>query len=244
MKKLFFLLIAVVAMASMTSCDSDEIQNEIQSDSSLVKVELTPSFSSGNITRATDLYSQMHHKISGLLSDSYSLTFTETTTGKKYTFSGNWGDSILIKSGTYRVVGTNKAPGDVIQEKCSLKFDTEVNIKPTDTNVILSAQFDCFLLLFDKKNITSVVIYYGINDSKIEKKTLFEVDNIIYGFSRGIYNKNSNLTQFISINYSDQSQESIYTKDKIFEIGKYYTWEGNSYVRNCVSIPIMTQGNI
>ena len=247
MKKILNILMMAAIMVALVSCDNTD--DELMQSSQLVRVSLNPSFSSGNITRGNgDLYTKIYNKIIDreLVAGSYSLVFTDVATNKSYSFNGIWGSTILIKSGRYKVTGSSTATGEVIQDKCSMRFDTEIDIKPTHTNIALPAEYDCFLLLFDKSVIKDVTVFYGLNSSKVQEMHLFNYDDAIYCFSKKLYNENVSVFQFMVIDYADNSSEKIVTPEKTFDIGKYYLWNGNNYssVKSSFLLPKMNQGNI
>ena len=242
MKQLLNTLFVVTTIITISSCSDTDTD---MTTSNIAHVSLDYTFSSGTITRADDMYSTIYNKVltKELAADTYSLTFINLSTNKAYTFSGSWkGNMISLETGRYKVIGTSIADGNYIQDKCSLKFNTEVNITQTDHTIVLQAAYDCFLLIFDKAAVKEVTVHYNINASKADTASLFEFNNMIYGFSRGLYNENINVYQYLVITLNDDTREDIQTNGStVFEIGKYYLY---SPLRSNFLLPRMEAGNI
>lgn len=253
MKK--FLAIAIVFAASFAavSCGDYSEDDFFANESKTTMVSFDYSFMSGgigNVTRAAtsddEAYTTLYNKILSkeLIADSYTITLTEVSSNKSYTFSGNWNDnnSILIKTGTYNVTGKSTASGECLQSKCSIKFNTKIEIKASTSYITLPAEYDCMLLIFDRSVIKNAFVLYGINNSKVSEKNFFNCDNLYYGFSTKLYNENASANQFLIVDYYDDSRQN-FSADK-FEIGKYYLFSGNSSARSSFSLPKMVKGDV
>lgn len=250
------LIIMMVAMLSvgLTSCSSDETEDVSPQTKDPEEVKVcfvyTLDTSIGSpMTRATgdDIFNEFYAKISNrdLIPDEYQLTLTETTTGVKYEFNGKWSakDLITIRTGKYKVEGYTTASGTHIQEKCSIKFDEEIDITSSSSTISLTAQYNCFLLVFIDDNITNLANIYRADGNKGYEtfEDFFSLSNYRYAFvNYTLYNsKHTGNGERISGEYKNGSSFIIYTKNLTFEKGKYYIYNS---VTNSFSIPKMEAG--
>ena len=182
------------------------------------------------------LYAKM--KTGEMVAPTYSLVFTNKDNGENYTFNGNWsrGDMITLPSGIYNVTGTSSPGGAYLQDKASLSFNTQVEIKTGVTSVVLNADYDCFLLTFTKSNIESLQFSTSKNSAATMEMFLFD-NQYYYSFaqnlkvngytSRLIGRRNNGASFVIDLNTMD------------FQIGKYYHYNDLSGGFN---IPKMEEG--
>lgn len=203
-----------------------------------------------SMTRASDselwgkFYAKM--KTGELVAESYTLTFTEKTTGAKYEFNGKWADNdiVTIKTGNYIVEGTSRPEkATYIQEQASLTFNAEITISAAQTSLVLPAQYDCFLLAFYKSNITNMSnsVTYDSNMGGVsgESVSFYSFENHYYAFSRKLYNDKYADRCYIKGKREDGSTFTIYTSGLAFEKGKYYFYTDASSI---FSLPEMTTG--
>lgn len=237
MKK--FLSIFAISMMLLSCSNSTEDLPE----SETVLVSLDYSFSSNNITRSDDVNTFFYNKIISkeLIAERYDLTFTNISTNEVYKCKGDWKDknTISIKTGKYKVTGSSTADGEYIQNKCSIIFDTEIEIKPSSTNITLPANYDCFLIIFEKYAVKNVSNTY-ISGNNTITEFLFEYGDIFYAFSKQLYS-GVNSPQYLIVTLNDNSSQYIQTNgNSKFEIGKYYVYD--SPLKNEFSLPKMVKG--
>lgn len=249
MRKIFTIFLVLVSLLSCNKFKAESIEPET------VLVSFEYSFVSGSmLTKSNNLYTPFYNDIvSGdLVAEDFHITLVETTTGETYEFSGKWKEKSLlsVKTGKYKITGTSTAAGDYIQNKCSLRFDSEIEIKSSDTCVVLPAMYDCFLLVFDNEIISEVFDcfneYYELHDYYSQEcKKFYQKNNTIYGFSYGLYNSSyggsPQKQPALKVISKSGNIAKIFTKTLNFELGRYYIYNP---VENSFSIPEMERGNI
>ena len=251
MKKFLVILFCILSLVYFSSCHKSVIDKVEEPQTVLVSFDY--SFESGSMTKSDNLYNQFYNEIISkeLVADNFNIILEEVNTGEIYEFSGKWKDKdmISIKTGKYKVNGNSIASGNYIQSKCSLKFNTEIEIKSTDTTIVLPAEYNCFLLIFNKTYISTVLNnYYGYNEDRFDSSYwniyyLIDKDSVLYAFSYNLYdvNHDKSCKPYLKIVLKNNSIIKIYTETINFELGKYYIYNS---VDNNFSIPEMTQGNI
>ena len=170
------------------------------------------------------IFGEFYEKIKSaeLVAPKYNVSLTETTTGAKYEFEGTWGDRhmVTITAGRYKVEGKSTASGGLLQEKCSLVLVGEVSINAASETILLPAQYDCFLLIF---NATDIVTLQNVNGESVEP--FFEFGAYKYAFVNGkVYSDDQKATSHILGQFSDDCQFKVYTGNLNFEKGKYYVY--------------------
>ena len=238
--KRYALLIAAIAV--FVGCEKPAPEPVAQDVNVTFSYTLDTSVGS-DMTRATDaqvfdmFYQKM--KTGELVAPSYSLTFTEVTTGAKYEFSGNWAnkDMVTIRTGRYKVEGKSTAKGNYIQELASLRFDEEIDITTSSSSVTLKSIYDCYLLAFAKSNISSLVCVPYKSDYVPDDRNFFTYDGYYYAFV------NDKIYSVQSEGYirGTRSQETfkIMTGYAAFEKGKYYIYND---VNGVFELPKMEAG--
>ena len=118
---------------------------------------------SGPMTKATsaevyDSFYESYVKTKQVLPDVYTLKITDLEGSTIATLSGKWSakDITRLEVGKYHIQGESKG-GVTYNEwftKAPLSFDEDIEITAETHNVILSAKYNCFLLLFDATNKT------------------------------------------------------------------------------------------
>lgn len=224
MKKYLVIFASLMMLAVVSSCSNYEYEEPTQ----VVTLSLDCSLD-GTRANSNNLYNQLYNKILSkeLIADSYVLKFTNKTTGESFDVRGNWNstDAVSINTGTYKVTGSCSAYGAGIQDKCSIKFDTEATVTATSSKLVLKADYDCFLLIFDKKVVSNAYILYAIDKSNVIERHFFEYDNILYGFSKSLYNAENASNQYLYINYKDDEAKQISTKNLNVKNGEYYIFD-------------------
>ena len=250
MKKLFSLMLVMASMVFVcSSCSEDEICIPQE-----VAFTLDYTFAeSGSMTRASgeNVYNEFYEKYiktKQLAPTTYSLTFTNNSTGAKTTINnGVWEnkDAIRLMEGEYTVTGKS-APqpieGELLSNYVSdtvfLSFDETVNITKDMTNINLTAKYDSYLLLFDKDNC-SESFFQSYVSGRYYRKDLFQTDknNIIFIHNFPIIGGNNS---FVWLIRKDKSDIKIELEKQPFEKGKYYYFND---MTNSFDIPKMESGN-
>lgn len=240
MKRIVFVCTAIVTL--LGCCKHEPARPAEPQDVSVVITYKLDTSKGSNMTKATDaevfdmFYQKM--KTGELTAPSYKLTFTETTTGAKYEFHGNWKDKdlITIRTGKYKVEGKSTADGEHIQEIASLMFNEEIEISTSSTSVTLNALYDCFLLAFGKSDITSMENYFWEGS----REQFFVMNNYYYVFVKDLmYQSAYKESAYIKGTRSNGSTFKIMTGKANFEKGKYYIY---SDVSGSFELPKMEAG--
>lgn len=225
MKKLFLSIIAVTTI--LTSCSNEEAFPVPE----MVTITLDCSLDAKSTRAGESLYTQLYNKLSSkeLIADSYQLIFTNKSTNEKFTLHGNWNDNTQfeIKAGTYNVTGYSTAEGLRIQDKCSLVFNTEVPISSNTSRISLKADYDCFLLIFDKKTVKNATITY-ISSSNLVEKHFFELDGMYYAFSNKLYSDTNTQYQKLTVEYTNGRLEEFQTNKLNTKKGEYYIFDSSA----------------
>ena len=223
-------IIAILAMSiGVTSCNSS-IDEDLTTVPEMVTVSLGYSVDD-NTTRANanSLYSQLYEKVlSGdLVAESYKLKFTEKTTGETFNLLGEWDAStqVSIKAGSYRVTGTSTAYGEGIQDRCSIKFDTDVVVSSRTSKLTLRAEYDSFLFIFDKNVVKDAYISYLTSSSNLIERHFFEFNGFLYGFSSKLYNPQNDSYQYLTINYNNDKNVQMTSSKLNVKNGEYYVFD-------------------
>lgn len=252
MKKKTTLLTSVLAVVSMLASCSGESEDTPKANLAQVSFTYTLDTSTGSAMKApaktarkasgnSSVFSEFYTKIKSgdLVAETYDLTMTNLSTGEEYDFSGKWDTHKVtaIPTGRYKVAGTSTATGDNIQEKCSIKFSQEVEVVAGSNDITLNADYDCYLLVFTDKNITSVKNYSGQSS-----QSLFTFGNYKYAFvNERLYAGGYQTEAYIGGSFSDGTNFTIPTGTLAFEKGKYYVY---NTLTNSFSIPEMEEGNL
>lgn len=259
MKKMFYIGLLALALCSCSKEEVDTTPKEVD-----VKLDYTFA-ESGSMTRAgADMYGAFYDKYiktKKLTPKTYSLTFKDKSTGyKTLEVSGAWDDNISVRlpSGNYTVTGMShpiienyeNSPADTVY----MKFSEDVTIKEDMTELVLTAQYDSYLLLFDKAN-ASAVNYKGVygGSSNVSQRSqilpLSSDDRVYWSFLRSISYYYTDVVNnaiipyenySININRKDKSEVILYFDGLRFVIGKYYYFND---MTNSFDIPPMDSGN-
>ena len=240
---LIMLLTGIMALG-LTACSNDE-EGQLAKNEVKVCFIYTLDTSNGNsMTRATNnetVFNEFYEKIKTgeLVAPTYDLTLTEVNTGATYSFKGRWAshDLVTLRTGTYHVVGTSKAEGDNVQEKCSFTFDEQIDISITSSTVTLHANYDCSLLIFNNAEIQSLQNYNGESLSPF-----FTFSTYRYAFVNDqLYLDNKRSDAYILGQYTSNAEFKVFTGSLDFEKGKYYVYNS---VSNGFDVPPMDEGSI
>lgn len=227
MKKFLSIFASLLMLASSCGNSVEEFEEIPQ----MVTLKLDCSFENA-ATRANnnDLYLQFHQKILSrqLVANQYTLTFTNKETGETFRVDGkfNSNELVSIKVGSYKITGSANASGECIQDKCSIKFDTEAVVTANTSKLVLKADYNCFLLIFDKNVVSDAYVTYVNVWSSLEEKHFFELDNVYYGFSYKLYNENSNVgSQRLTVKYNNNQTEEFTSSNLNTRYGEYYIFD-------------------
>ena len=236
MKNLMKIFTSICVMALMfVSCEKESNVTE-------VSVRIQPSLiaKSGVMTKASnhDVFSEFYTAISDgtLVAEEYDLTFTEVTNGITYHFTGHWNlyDMVTIKAGVYRVVGTSKAKGEFMQDRASLVINDLVEVSAYSDKVVVSADYDCYLLVFSADNLTAVRNYNGVDFTP-----LYKFKDYFYTFVNDKLFVDNAEEAFIDGCSENGASFKIRTDNFPFVNGMYYVYSG---VMGTFVVPEMQDG--
>lgn len=239
---LIMLIMGIMAMG-LAACSNEE-EGQLAKDEVKVCFIYTLDTSNGNsMTRAASnevVFNEFYEKIKTgeLVAPTFDLTLTEVNTGATYSFKGSWAshDLVTLRTGTYHVVGTSKAQGDNVQEKCSFTFDEQIDISITSSTVTLHANYDCSLLIFNNAEIQSLQNYNGESLA-----SFFTFKTYRYAFVNDqLYLANKRSEAYILGKYTSNAEFKVFTGNLGFEKGKYYVYNS---VSNGFDIPPMEEGS-
>ena len=227
------------------ACDKDSNNEELHNgDEVKVSFVFTLDTSNGNlmsrsVTTCDEVFDEFYDKIKTgeLVAENYSLTLTEVNTGIVYEFKGAWDSHNLVTmhTGDYKVVGTSTAIGNNIQEKCSFTFDEQIRISATSDVIMLHANYDCFLLIFNDAKIKTLTNFNGD-----ETASFYSFNNYRYAFVNDLlYNENKKNDAYIIVKDLNDVESKIHTSELIFQKGKYYIYNSMS---NGFDLPPMEDG--
>ena len=241
MKKVVSFLLLCVAAAGCLSCDNGE---DVNVEKKLVDVCFGVKFvESGSMSRgiAEDTYQDFYNKhivTKELVKDDYKLTIKDENGNIIAEVNGTWNTtSIQLLTGKYRVTGSSTHNVDF--SKVSLTFDEEINVSESET-FNLTAQYDCFLLLFPRKDAHYAYYYYdGSYSGSITAMPI--IDDLCYMFIRegSLKSKICYYAGFASS--QDRVDVTLSNYGEIFQIGNYYYF---NIVTGTFTIPPMDNGEI
>ncbi|MBE6198467.1 MAG: hypothetical protein E7141_07345 [Rikenellaceae bacterium] len=234
MKKILSFLLLCVAAICCLSCENGE---DVNVEKKLVDVCFGVKFvESGSMSRTTadEVYQEFYNKhiaTKELVENSYKLTIENEQGSVIATIDGTWDKTtIQLLTGKYKVTGKSTCYD---RSKVSLKFDEMITVSSSET-INLTAQYDCFLLLFPRKNAT--YSYYSDDDYTFP---LPNIDDLSYLFM-------SDLNSVSTVYYrgklsSDEAQLKLTPYRETFQIGRYYYF---NIVTGTFTIPPMENGGI
>ena len=243
MKKNTYALLAALSALFLASCNTTKI-DEPETPSVPVSFEYSLAAKRGtsmSATKATnpEIFELFYEKMTdgSLTAPSFELTFVEVNNGFKYTLSGNWADKkqFSIRTGTYQVTGVSVAPGDVIQEKCSLLFNETVVIDERSTTITLGAEYDCSLMVFSDASIAELY-YNGANNGSA---AFFSMENYFYAFIRTSAGQLDKDNDYLSGTHTNGTGFTINISNFSFDSGKYYIYTDIALAFN---LPYMEEG--
>lgn len=185
MKK--FLLVASAVIA-LTSCSSEE--SEITQAPHEVNVSLSYSLvESGSMTRNSgEVYSDFYEKYiktKQLAPKTFELTFTNKETGATAVIRGDWNKkhSFKLLTGIYEVTGISHPQANNCIDSLYLCFNENVTITNETTGINLTANYDSYLLMFDKSDKKDIkLIFSSSTGGSGTTYSLNNIDNLYYAF--------------------------------------------------------------
>ena len=255
---MFYIGLLALVLCSCSK-EEDTTPKEVE-----VKLDYTFAESGSMLRSGADVYGTFYNKYiktKKLTPRTYSLIFEDKSTGNKaLEVSGAWNDNISVKlpSGKYTVTGNSYpiienyegVPADTVY----IKFNEDVTITEDMTELVFAAQYDSYLLLFDKAN-TSAVNYHGVyggSSSNVSRKhtlPLSSDDNVYWSFIKSQSFKYTDVdinyiipyeNYSIVINRKDESEVVLFFDGLKFNTGKYYYFND---MTNSFDIPPMESGN-
>ncbi|MDD6209928.1 MAG: hypothetical protein PUB21_04905 [Bacteroidales bacterium] len=152
----------------------------------------------------------------------YNLTFKGVGFDYQIDIVGKWKKKEMLNliPGKYAVTGTSYPSSQKgVQDTVSICFNDTVELTRESTSLLLTAEYDSYLLLFDADNFSDMYYEYTPNYGGPVKVLFGKVENVYYTFSR--------ITSFNSGAYvrgrrSDLSSFSITLKTWKPRKGRYY----------------------
>lgn len=243
MRKILFALILTSFL--FNSCSSSDEENNLPQGKEEVSFRIEYIFEANNGSVMTktnsDVYTEFYNdkiKTKELVPDDYKIVFHCTDNGMDYSFSGKWSqnDMITLLEGSYTVNGSTWAVGKYIQEKASLKFTQNVQVTKEMDKLVLKADYDRFLLFFNKSNISSLKMNTPSVSDGID---VFSYKDNYYCFANQPFSSCDASLKFEG-ERENGSSFSINVTDAKFEKGKYYFF---SDINSSFEVPPMQEGN-
>ena len=233
MKKL---LLFLLPLAMVVSCSKDE--EPVQKVGKFTIDYILPQ--SGSMTKSgEDLYNDFYEKYIKtkiVTPKRYDITFINKDTGYDMQISGVWGDNatVILPYGKYIIQGNSLHPFGVSQTPAAydtlrLSFGGEIVINEESGNITLEAQYDSYMLMFNKQG-NSVTYFTNKEHYNVASK-----DNIYYFFGYKGMPKSSE----ISITKDNGNIIGIEIGVYQFENGIYYYFDDVDHIYN---IPPMSPG--
>lgn len=243
MKKLFIIIVLCVLITSCNSNDASIMKSEVD-----VKLEYSI-MQSGSLSRSSeDVYMEFYEsciKTKKLAPKNFELTFkTDAKDAEVKRIIGTWGDNegVRLIEGSYKVSGnTSPKKSTFAGDSLWLTFDETINIQKEQSRILLSANYDCFLLMFDTTDIESIYAYRRNNDAESSRFYLNSSNGIYYLFVHKtsiLFDNDSRL--MIKIERPSGTLITLDIDKLSFEKGKYYYFND---VTNTFNIDPMESGN-
>lgn len=250
MKQLLALMLLVIATSG---CSKEGV--EIAPEE--VALTVNYSFAEGeSMSRASsEVYASFYDsyiKNKNLAPTTYTLTFTNASTGAVSSMSGLWKNKDIIRliEGEYIVSGVS-APIEPERKGCPsdtvyLAFNENIYISKDMTSLNLNAIYDSYLLMFDKDNCKDIYYFNDMElaggDNKVIKKNLKLANThyvlFIKDLAYGVYDDDDG--HYIKITRNDGGQVTVDLDNVSFEKGKYYYFND---MTSSFNLPVMENGN-
>lgn len=190
---------------------------------------------SGSMTKST--YSDFYDKYINsrvLTPCSYSISFKNIESGDSLVVNGLWEnkDFFTLKEGNYEVKGTSYPMNSskvgykeyIVQDTVSLCFNEKMKITKDMNNLLLKANYDCCMILFDNANIKDIYLRKDMTP----KVNAYKLDNVLYLFIRDKKILDEVCTELktpLYIERKDGSVSELWINKFNMEKGKYYYFE-------------------
>lgn len=234
------LVLSAFLLVAILSCSKSKI--EVVKEVNVTFSYALPS-SSGSMVRSasSDVYDSFYEsyvKTRQVLPDVYALTVSDEEGKVVATLSGKWSakDFTRLGVGKYHISGESKGGINYSEwyTKAPLLFDEDIEITSTTTNIILSAKYNCFLLLFDATNKSRFEWSADGSASSGISGSIPQLGDIYYLFPQ--YFKSNG-----SIKWEENGKENrIWMGGYEFKTGYYYYFDDMS---GSFVIPKMDAGN-
>ena len=244
MKKIVgWMLLCAIALG-LSSCEEEYVPQEVEF---LIDYAFTES---GSMTRATgsETYTYFYDKYiksKQLTPKTYTLQFTNNDTKATATIRGNWErkDAIRLPEGNYTIEGVSQ-PIEKYEYSDSvfLAFKQVVDLNKDDSNLVLNAMYDSFLLMFDAENTAEIELGTVISSSGSPEKQVVNDGKLYWLFLESVicsYDR-KDYSYCLDITRKDGLRSYISLKNMPFEKGKYYYFND---MTNSFNIPLMEPGN-
>lgn len=240
MKKISAFLAVFAAVC--LSCSKENAVIEETADVSFEYV--LPSGNSMTRASADEIYINFYNKYvkTGIvLPSTYSLTVKNADGNTVMVCSGQWDKKQRFKLGVgkFHITGTSTESYNNFDyfKKAPLAFDEEIEVTASTTSVILSAKYDCFLVMFDATDKDKAEWFAGGEKNYGRYGDIPKLDGIYYLFPQDFQSDS-----YIKWTGSGTSNETVINMFQYtFKKGYYYYFEdaeGGFY------IPPMERGNI
>lgn len=233
-------IIILFAALLAWGCDSKENQQE-----QYIEIGVTLGYTlpqSGSMTKGSaDVYDAFYNAqivTHNLTPDPYEISFLDKNNKPVATLAGKWSENALVRLpvGSYHVQGTSSGGSSWSDsyKKASLYFDEDITVNLMTTSIILHAQYDCFLLLFDAAGKSNAEwTKDGSWSASYDNGYLSKVDNLYYLFAQE-FGPNG----FVRW-YSNTTENKIMGAAFNFQKGCYYYFND---LTSTFDIPKMQQG--
>lgn len=208
-------LLLIFCVISLCSCTQTFIFEEVP-----VTFSLNFKFPQGeDMTRGgADLYLKFYNdsiKSKVITPTTYELEFARSNSSEVASFAGEWdADLITLPAGKYTVTGVSR--GDY--GKPDLTFNEEIEIVSTSSSITLTAQYDCFLVFFNKSQVNQPTYYYsGVMTNS--NQPFWEAGEIYYLFLQ------SGANGKISYSTPDGDRASFDLEKFSWQKSKYYYFD-------------------
>lgn len=226
-------LIAILLILACSCSSEKEEQTEEKQD-----VSLTIGYTllnSGSMTR--NIYSDFYNKYIDsreLTPYSYSISFKNIESGDSLVVKGMWNnrDFFTLREGNYEVKGISYPINSlkagyaeyIAQDTVSLCFNEKIEITKNMSNIVLKANYDCFMILFDNANIEDVYLRQDMSP----KVNAYQLGNVFYMFIRDkkLLDETCTIQETpLYVKKKDNSISELWLNKFSMEKGKYYYFE-------------------
>ena len=234
MKKTLFCALLGFVLMGFYSCEKETVEEP----SKIVDVSFDVKFvECGSMTRsAEDEYLNFynkHIKTKELIPTNYNLTIYDLQDKIVASLTGKWNlTSFQLPTGKYKVKGSSYGDYTIAE----LDFDEEINIDSSG-NIVLTAKYGCFLLMFPTAGGASYKYYTSEPGGAYRSYDLPKVEDMCYMFVE------DNVTfDSVSCNIGEQNFDvKLFNSTFKFQNGYFYYFD---IVSGTFNIPPMSNGGL